>query len=99
MSNVNLSGDDVISAIYEMVEELIDNKQHCIVQGTWNYAEDVDSDLSSVTIEGLEYKFVRKLDHVTGLTNGDALLLLRSPECTLTIIGKIIGNITLASII
>lgn len=88
---------DLISSLYDMIETMIHNNLHRVIQGQWNYSEDVDSNLSSVTIEGIEFKYIRKLSHVTGLVNGDSVLLLSAPDCPLVIIGKIVGNITLAT--
>lgn len=94
---INAFPEDVVSALYAMIENIIEKKLHRIVQGTWNYAEDVDANLSSVTIDTLEFKYVRKSKHVTGLTSGDSVLLLRSPDCPLIIVGVITGNINLAA--
>lgn len=88
--------DEVVSALYSMVETVIDSKQHAIVQGTWNYAETVDANLSSVTVSKREYRYVPKGAHVTGLVAGDPVLCVYSPGTSLTIIGKIVGDISLA---
>jgi len=63
-----------------------------ILFGTFQNAE-TDANLSSILIQGAAVRWVRKLEHVTGLTTGDAILLLQDKK-SLTIIGVVVGDIT-----
>ncbi len=70
------------------------------VYGIFVAAETVDSNLSQVTIPGggidgtdMLVRFVAKAAHVTGLAANDTVLCVGSPLC---IIGKVVGDITLA---
>lgn len=62
------------------------------VQGVFVSAETVDANLSQVTILGTTTRYVRKLSHVTGLTNGQAILMLQGGGIPLTIIGIVVGD-------
>lgn len=87
------NADDVAGATYELIDRRIDTKGLQVLVGTWRSAESFDADLSVVEIEGATIHYVRKLAHVTGLTNGDTIELLKQPGFPLTIQGKIVGNI------
>jgi hypothetical protein len=90
------SEDNVVKAVYTYVRTLIDQSAHKFFQGKWVGAESVDANLSSVTIDGLSYRFIRKCSHVTGLSSNDNILLIKGPGTPMTIIGKLVGDITAA---
>lgn len=62
-------------------------------------AETVDPDLSEVQLaDGSSSRFVPKGEHVSGLTIGDTLLCVKGKGVPLTIMMKVVGDITLAEI-
>lgn len=67
----------------------------------WRSTEAEDPNLSNIEIPGTEgatpnrVRWVPKLQHVTGLTNGDTVLCLKHPYI---IIGIIVGDIELAEV-
>lgn len=72
------------------------------VYGIFVAAEAVDSNLSQVTIPGggidgadMLVRFVAKAEHVTGLVAPCTVICVGSPLC---IIGKVVGDITLAEV-
>jgi hypothetical protein len=79
-----------------------------ILTGIWRGEDDVEGEtegdinnLSLVEIEGAVndnaelHRGVRKLAHVTGLNNGDPVLMVQGPSCPLTIIGELRGDIAI----
>ena len=67
-------------------------------QGTFQQAEAADANLSQVQLQGgAVVRFVPKLSNVGSLSPGDVVLLHRSGSQILTIVGKVVGNINLAT--
>lgn len=94
--------DRLVDAIINAVEARLLHKKigagSEMMYATWVAAESVDSNLSQITLAGSgTCRFVPKLAHVTGLSAGDSILCYRSRGVTLTIIGRPVGDITLAS--
>lgn len=90
------SGDRLINMIKVYIREAIKDRAMKVTAAIWNSAETVDSNLSSITIDGEVHRWVQKHQHVTGLTAGDLIHVIYGPGTPLTIIGKISGDITLA---
>lgn len=66
---------------------------------TWLSAEASDSSLSQVLIQGGSLcRFVPKLSHVTGLSSGDLIVLRGLGPGRLYVAGKLVGDITLATV-
>lgn len=61
-------------------------------------AEGIDSNLSHITIYGVDYHFIRKLESVTGLSTGDRLRCDWSESISLHIVGVIVGDHTVAEV-
>lgn len=68
------------------------------VYGTWLSAEAVDANLSQVALTNNPdpARWVPKGAHVTGLVAGDTILMIHGGNIPLTILMKVVGNITLA---
>lgn len=65
--------------------------------GTWVAAEGVDANLSLVTLPGGQVaRYVPKLSSVTGLSAGNVVAMVEAPGAPLHIVGKLVGDITLA---
>lgn len=90
-----LISSDVVTHIIRRVSDAIKQDQYIVLQGNWVAAEGVDADLSEVVIEGITCRGVRKLEHVTGLAAGNQVLCLKGPGLPVTIVGRMIGDITL----
>lgn len=68
-----------------------------ILYGTWVASETVDANLSQVQLPGdgaPVARGVRKLAHVTGLVVGSQVMMLKSGNTPLTIIGVVVGDVT-----
>lgn len=89
-----MNPEDIAAAVYELVDRRIDTKQHQFIQGTFVAAETSDTNLSKVNVEGVDIRFVRRLDSVTGLVAGNSIMLAKAPGFPLTILGKLRGDIT-----
>ena len=89
--------DELVSLITDLVRDSIARMGFKILQGTWLNAEAEDADLSSLLIVGLSVRWARKADHVTGLSAGDQVLCLHGPGLPVTIIGVVVGDITVAN--
>ena len=90
------SGDRLINMIKVYVREAIKERAMKVTAAIWNSAEAVDPDLSNITVDGEEHRWVSKHSHVTGLTAGDLIHVIYGPGTPMTIIGKLSGDITLA---
>lgn len=68
------------------------------VYGVYRGAETVDGDLSMVELTSSTdlARFVPRIDSDVVFSNGDTLLMVHGANVPLTIIGRVIGNITLA---
>lgn len=88
--------DAMYEAIDRRVAQLVGNRY---IYARWNGSESVDANLSSVTPTGSTeaVRYCPKLSHVTGLTAGDTVLCIKDRGIPLTIIGRPVGDITLAT--
>lgn len=104
--------DDGIDHISSAVKKSQDNHTLLmgiqILTGTWMGEDDLEGEtsgdennLSLVQIIGTDdtetFRGVRKLAHVTGLNVGDPVLMVAGPQCPLTIIGELRGDIAILS--
>lgn len=102
--------DDGIDHISSAMKKSQDNHQLLmgiqILTGTWMGEDDVqgetsgdENNLSLVNVIGTDgtetFRGVRKLAHVTGLNTGDPVLMVSGPQCPLTIIGELRGDIAI----
>ena len=92
------STDALVTLIKKTVQESLNAKGYRVLQGTWLNAESEDANLSRIEVEGIELRWVRKLEHVTGLSLDNQVLCLHGPGVPVTIIGVTIGDITLADV-
>jgi hypothetical protein len=76
--------DRIVDLIRKILKEPSSPVTH-ITYGTYQSVNTMDSDLS-----------IRKLSHVTGLTAGNTVMMVSDANTPLTIIGIVVGNITLA---
>jgi hypothetical protein len=90
--------DIIDERIQKAIRRMFGNMSSLYSYGTWVQAESVDANLSQVTLAGTEdiARFVPKGAHVTGLTAGDTVLMVRAKGAPLTIIARVVGDITLA---
>ena len=88
----------VVDAIKEYVDRLITQRTPTAYLGVWIAAESVDSNLSQVTVQGNTWRFVPKLESVTGLVGKDKVLMIKFPGLPATIHGVVLGDVTLATI-
>lgn len=104
--------DDGIDHISSAMKKAQDNHSLLmgvqILTGTWMGEDDLpgetsgdENNLSLVEIIGTDgtetFRGVRKLAHVTGLNAGDPVLMVSGPQCPLTIIGELRGDIAILS--
>lgn len=104
--------DDGIDHISSAMKKSQDNHSLLmgiqVLTGTWMGEDDIEGEtdgdennLSLVQIVGTDgtetFRGVRKLAHVTGLNAGDPVLMLAGPQCPLTIIGELRGDIAVLS--
>jgi hypothetical protein len=81
--------------------EMFGRPNTAFAYGIYRGAEAEDPNLSKVEIPGTEgsevdrVRWVPKLRHVTGLSNGDTVLCTKSPY---VIIGVVVGDVTLAEV-
>lgn len=91
--------DRIVDLIRKILKEPSSPVTH-ITYGTYQSANTLDSNLSVVTIGAGPYSStsnsIRKLSHVTGLTAGNTVMMVSDANTPLTIIGVVVGNITLA---
>lgn len=92
-----MSVQKVIDAIREYVNVMISQRTPKGYTGVWVSAEAVDSSLSQVVVDGQTWRFVPKLESVTGLVANDKVMIVKFPGLPATIIGVMVGNVTLAS--
>lgn len=88
--------EQLVDAVVDIVKNYLDHHLPSVtVYATWVAAEANDASLSSVTINGQTVRGVPKHSHVTGLVAGDTVECLH-PDSNkpLTIIGKVVGNIS-----
>lgn len=88
----------VADAIKEYVDRLITQRTPTAYLGVWLAAEAVDSNLSQVSVQGNTWRFIPKLESVTGLVATDKVLIIKFPGLPATIYGVILGDVTLAVI-
>lgn len=89
--------DAAAQAINKMILGMIQNYAPVIRTGIWVSAETADADLSIVSVNGVQFRFIPKLGGVTP-SNGDTVVMLSSPSTPLFIIGVLLGDITLAEV-
>lgn len=92
------SYDDMVTSMMREMRQFIMNSSDRILHGTWLGAESEDANLSKVEIEGITVRWAQKLEHVTGLAANDQVLCLKGPGTPVTIIGVVVGDITVANL-
>lgn len=92
--------DAIVGSAVETVMKQLGNVVSPFVYATFVAVEAADADLSKVTLSGSATvaRFVPKLSHVTGLSAGQTLLCIKSKGVPLTIIGRVVGDISLATV-
>jgi hypothetical protein len=88
--------EQFVTLIRRTIKEVLSAEGYKFLQGVWNGAEAEDANLSNITIEGLPVRWAPKLEHVTGLAAGDKILCVHGPALPVTIIGILVGDITVA---
>lgn len=95
----------LVDAIAEHTAKLVQDSGMNLPTGreylaTWLGTEAVDANLSQVSIQGGSLcRFVPKLAQVSGLSNGDIVVVRGTGPGRFYIAGKLIGDITLASVL
>lgn len=91
--------DAITQAAQKAVRRQLGNVVSPFIYATFIEAEAVDANLSIIQqTDGSEARFVPKGAHVTGLTEGDTILCIKGKGVPLTILMKVVGDITLAAI-
>ena len=89
--------DIIIACIYKILKKT-DSPVAKTQMGYFVATEAVDANLSQVSlIDGSLVRFIPKSDNIGAMSVGDELLLLRGDKVPLTIICRVIGDITLAA--
>jgi len=89
---------DIVDRIIDLVRKVIKEPGSPVVNlvdGTYVGPMGADANLSSVVVGPNTFNYVRKLEHVT-LVAGDTVMMVRDGSHPLTIIGVVVGDITLA---
>lgn len=97
-----MAAKDVVDAIYQMVMKALEAPGSPVLKTTYGIFRGVstyDTNLSLVGMGNPEVQtdWIRKLKHVTGMVNGDVVMMVSSANTPLTIVGVVVGNITLAT--
>ena len=88
----------IIDAVNEYCNRLIVQKTPKAYLGSWVAAESVDNSLSKVDVNGIQWRYIPKLESVTGLAAGDKVLMVKFPGMPAMIHGVVLGDVTLATI-
>lgn len=99
-SQADAQADALATMIRGVVREELGNVISPFVYATFVAAEALDANLSKVTLSGTteQARFVPKLVHVTGLAAGNTLLCIKGKGVPLTIVGRVAGDISIASV-
>lgn len=97
-----MAAKDVVDAVYRMIVKTLESPASPaprISYGVFRSVSTSDANLSVVGMGNPEVTsdWIRKLEHVTGLANGDTVMMISSSSTPLTIIGVVVGNVTLAT--
>lgn len=100
MFNVDALVDIIDQRVRKIVREVLGNMASPFVYGTWVASEAEDSNLSKVTLSGTteQARYVPKGAHVTGLSAGQTVLMVKGKGVPLTIIARVVGDIQLATV-
>lgn len=101
MASVNdFLSDQINHAVQRGIQRQLGNVVSPYFYGTFVATEAADANLSKITVAGnaAEFRFVPRLAHVTGLTAGETVLCVKGKGVPLTIIGRVVGDISLASV-
>src|SRR5688572_13854780 len=95
--------DEEVDAFRQMmrneIQRYLGNMKSPFVYATWVAAESGDANLSEVTLAGgTTANFVPKAAHVTGLVAGQTVLCVKGPGVPLTIVARVVGDITTATV-
>lgn len=92
--------DLVRQTVRAEVQRTAGNMKSPFVYGVFVDVEAADANLSQITLPGGggTARFVPKGAHVTGLAAGQTVLCVKGPSTPLTIVARIVGDITLASV-
>lgn len=99
MSEHSRQVDAIIDLVRSVLRQELGNVYSPFIYGTFNGTEAADANLSRVLLSGTneEARWCPKLASVGALTIGDTVICIKTRAIPLTIIGKPVGDISLAS--
>lgn len=97
-----MAAKDVVDAIYRMTMKALEAPNSPMLKTTYGIFRGVSTSDANLSIVGMgnpeiQTDWIRKLKHVTGMVNGDVVMMVSNANTPLTIVGVVVGNVTLAT--